>query len=250
MAFLRASVLRSSGRLLSARSAFTPSIVRLAFARTYATEGPLPHHKTIPPKGVTTRFQWEEELVNFLDSLPGATKFYTNADGSIRVPSDEELKNMVKLRSMLREGLSTSEYFKLSAEERKSFIANYELAKSKVAGDFDLGSEKIVDKVPVKDAKTGELEWEVVRERKKEGWEPYIYYGYIPLLGLLTLYFMFGQKNMMKNWALEELRLQTEEKYLKDEAYFNQLTPDQQLAKQLMVVDRILAGNYDELVSH
>ncbi|KAK9324914.1 hypothetical protein V1517DRAFT_316068 [Lipomyces orientalis] len=219
--------------------------------RTYARSlDPKDYANEIPKD--SPLFQWEDDIKYFLNTFPGATKFYTNADGSTRIPTDEELVSLVRLREYIRsgiDGVKISEYFTVPADKREAYFTDLEKLRSKLAGDLDAEEGKILDKIPVEDHE-GHLEWEVIREKKREGWEPLIYYGYLPIMGLITLYFMFGHKNVQKHWALEELRLQTEEKYLQDQAYYKSLTPEQQLQKQLIIVDKILSGNYDELISH
>ncbi|KAK9374237.1 uncharacterized protein V1513DRAFT_446444 [Lipomyces chichibuensis] len=219
--------------------------------RTYARSlDPKDYANEIPKD--SPLFEWEDDIKYFLSTFPGATNFYTNADGSTRIPTDEELMSLVKLREYIRsgiDGVKISEYFTVPADKRDAYFADLEKLRRKLAGDLDAEEGKILDKIPVEDHE-GHLEWEVIREKKKEGWEPLIYYGYLPIMGLVTLYFMFGHKNVQKHWALEELRLQTEEKYLQDQAHYKSLTPEQQLEKQLIIVDKILSGNYDELISH
>ncbi|KAK9477013.1 hypothetical protein V1514DRAFT_335176 [Lipomyces japonicus] len=234
----------------TSRSAITR--IPLIATRGYSNERSPKDFEDFIPKGVPL-FKWEEHIIAFLNQYPGATKFYTNPDGTIRVPTDEEFKSLALLRQAILQGnstLSASDFLKLDAGERASYLESFEQVKSKLAGDLDLSEGKVVDKVPVKDGKTGEVFWEVVRVQEKEGWERLIYYGYIPVLAFLTLYYAFGTSNDIKQWALEELRLQTEEKYLKDNITYNSQDPKLEREKHVLLAERLLAGEFDKLVSH
>ncbi|KAK9465257.1 hypothetical protein V1512DRAFT_266301 [Lipomyces arxii] len=220
---------------------------RIRFVRrTYATQ------RTIPPESDTTLLEEERDIKDFLSQFPGATKFYTNPDNSVRIPSDEEFISLLKLRDAVRSGElapKLSEYFKLNSADREAYVKNLETLKEKIPGDFDEDEGVIVDKIPVKDH-NGNIDWQVLRRGKKEGWEEIMYYGYVPVVAFIIFYLGFMHKDVTKHWALEELRLQTEEKYLSDQTFYKNLTPEQQVYKDWLVVEKILAGNYDELVSH
>ncbi|KAK9451901.1 uncharacterized protein V1518DRAFT_409861 [Limtongia smithiae] len=248
----RVAAAARASRRPAAVATFAPFCRTFSVSYTAHSKSPSADHESTLPKDAPL-FEWENDLKFFLATLPGATKFYTNADGTTRVPSDAELQNLVKIKTLMIHGapFTPAVYFSKSAAGQAEYVARLvdEVKRRVPIGELDMPDAVVVDKIPVHD-EHGHVDWEVVHAHKAEGWEPLIYYGYIPILAALTLYFMFGHKSTIRDWALEELRLQTEEKYLKDDAEYNSLTPDQQLAKQLIIVDRILAGNYDELISH
>ncbi|KAK7204585.1 hypothetical protein BZA70DRAFT_279520 [Myxozyma melibiosi] len=197
---------------------------------------------------------WETQLRTFVATVPGAFQHYAGPDGDLRPLTEPEFYEIVDLKRLMAQGIDIAGYFDKSPEEKQKLrdilvLQAEQQQKTIEEDDAHAHDATIVDKIPVKDHH-GNVEWEVVRERKKEGWEPLMYYLFLPMMGVFGVYFLFGSKNYMGDWALEELRLQTEEKYLKDDAFYNSLTPEQQHLKQLIVVDRIIAGNYDELISH
>uniref|UniRef100_A0A060T6B6 ARAD1B17886p n=1 Tax=Blastobotrys adeninivorans TaxID=409370 RepID=A0A060T6B6_BLAAD len=186
----------------------------------------------------------EKDIRKRLDALPPPGKLFQNPDGTTRNPSDQELKEAAAL-SILSQAkrMSYGDYFKLSNEQMGLFRENNE----DLTEYYSSGS-RILDKIPVLDKETGEVTWQIVREKQKEGWEELIYYGYIPGALLAMFFALFLDRETVSDWAMEELRLRVQERY-NDAASSSEegLTPEERKKRDALIVERIISGEYDRL---
>lgn len=188
----------------------------------------------------------ELDIRKRLDVLPGAGKIFQNPDGTARNPEDSELKEVAALSVLGNERrLALIDMLRLSPEQIRLYTDNQADLREYISN-----GKRILDKIPVEDPVTGETNWSIIREQEKEGWEPIIYYGFIPSL-LICLYFaLFLDKEDISEWALEELRLRAQEKYQDerlDLAKDSNISPEDIKQRDELIVERILSGEYDRL---
>ncbi|VVT44446.1 uncharacterized protein SAPINGB_P000419 [Magnusiomyces paraingens] len=188
----------------------------------------------------------ELDIRKRLDALPGAGKIFQNPDGTARSPEDAELKDLASLTFLANDRrLALVDLLRLSSEQIQLYIDN-----QADLNDYLSNGKRILDKIPVEDPTTGEITWSVIRANEKEGWEPIIYYGFIPAL-LVAFYFaLFLDKEDISEWALEELRLRAQEKYEGDRSELakeSNISPEEIKKRDELIVERILSGDYDRL---
>ncbi|KAK9458908.1 uncharacterized protein V1516DRAFT_681503 [Lipomyces oligophaga] len=235
----------------NARPAYAiPSVQRLPLAaKRFASSRIFPRSGIIP-KDVPL-LEWERQLILLFEKNPIAAEQFKTEDGSWRIPTDEEFAEFTEL------DIASSDHKQSSQLSRDQRLAILEKAKAAIASksqtekDFEFlnTAGPIVDKVPVVDHH-GVVTYDPVLKSDDSGWQGIVYYLYVPLLTAFSIFGLFFQENKSELWALEELRLQAEEKYLQSDAIYNSLTPEQQAYKQVMIVNSILAGDFDKLVSH
>lgn len=183
----------------------------------------------------------ERAVHDAIQRLPASARIFQKADGTPRNPEDHELQTAAALGALNQEArASFSDKFKMSSEQATQYEENTALLEP-----YFLQGRRILDKIPVQDAATGEVTWQVIREGQKEGWENIMYYLYVPgLLGALGLYFFLNKENL-SDWALEELKLRAQEKHgdkLEDIS-----DPVEKKKRDDLVVERIISGDYDRL---
>lgn len=188
----------------------------------------------------------ELDIRKKLDALPGAGKIFQNPDGTARNPEDAELKEVAQLSILANDRrLALVDLLRLSSEQIQLYADNQDDLRTYLSN-----GKRILDKIPVEDPTTGEITWSIIREQEKEGWEPIIYYGFIPAL-LVSLYFaLFLDKEDISEWALEELRLRAQEKYEGDRSELakeSNISPEEIKKRDELIVERILSGDYDRL---
>ncbi|ODQ79636.1 hypothetical protein BABINDRAFT_37307 [Babjeviella inositovora NRRL Y-12698] len=198
----------------------------------------------------------EIDIRERLDQLPPPNKLYHNADGTQRVIPDSELKILGELQVLVKDReLGVMDLLSLDEADKSFWTDNgddLELLQiiPKVQSHSD---SKIVDKIPYEDEKTGELKWKIVRGSSNEGWEKLIYYGFIPSLLAIFTVSLFKDEKSMTEWGSDELRLRVMEQELgSEEAAVAALknsnkTPEEIKARDELIVERIIAGEYDKL---
>lgn len=185
----------------------------------------------------------ENAIAAQIKSLPDPSKLYQNADGTPKSPADIELKGAAALGALFDVSrASLLDRFKLSSEQALTLNEN-----SAHLENFFLNGRRILDKIPVEDPATGEVTWTVVRENQKEGWEPIMYYGYVPGLLIALVFYFFLDKGSLSDWALEELRLRALEKFGDKGDNDVKLSAEEKKERDELVVERILSGDYDRL---
>lgn len=186
----------------------------------------------------------EKEISDRVLSIPHQEKVFQNADGSQRMPSDEELQTMAQLANLANKSRYTVwDKIKLNNEQRALVAQNDHYLQA-----FAHEGKVILDKIPKEDPITGEITWEVVRQNQKEGWEGLTYYGYIPALVLTLVFMMFLDKETPEEWAYEELKLRAQERYNEDlSSSDSSLTEEEVKRRDALMVERILSGDYDRL---
>lgn len=190
-----------------------------------------------------------------LDRLPSPLALYHNADGLARELPESELKTLGELQVLAAERkLTLWEHLRLQEPDLLFYLDNTaELEALQIIPPEDGSAGQIVDKIPYEDATTGELKWKVIRGNQREGWEPYMYYGFVPLLIGLLLAGFFKTNKSMAEWSEDELRLRVLEAELgSEEAAKAALrngdkTPEEIAARDRMIVERIVGGEYDRL---
>ena len=184
----------------------------------------------------------ETDIAQTLKDLPAPNKVYYNADGSVRDLEESQMKQAAALGALAgRDRLTFKDRLFIPREEMDLVVENDALLE-----DFFLNGRRIVDKVPVEDPKTGEVTWQVIREGEREGWQPLMYYLYVPgLLVALGLY-LFGDRENLSEWALEELRLRAQER-AGDTSTAEGLSPEEKKKRDDLIVERIISGDYDRL---
>lgn len=194
----------------------------------------------------------EEDIRYLIDSLPPASKLYQNPDGTPREPTDLELHKLAHL-SVLSEKrkLSLWDYLFLSEDNAKLYADNYTDIQNLLPNTENGASGNIVDKIPYEDA-NGEIKWRIVRETEKEGWEEITYYGLIPAYLLFLAVYLFKDDKGVNEWAADELRLRALEELEGTDAAIETLrndnkTPEEIKKRDELIVERILAGEYDKL---
>lgn len=218
---------------------------------------------------ISTLFKYKPQKFNFgleqeirlkLNSLPSVTKIYTNPDGSPRVPTDEEFKTIAELQNL---------YYKRNYSEWNWILPGIPKDQLQLFKDnsqdlthfgfVSKDSGKIIDKIPYKDASTGELKWKIIRETSKaEGWEIPYFYIVLPVFAYI-FYVKYTQQTKLRelegpDWAEKELRLRAMEDYFHgDTAKAKEFLSNEGKSKRKiqdrddLVVARILAGDYDKL---
>lgn len=188
----------------------------------------------------------ELDIRKRIDALPGVGKIYQNPDGTVRNPDDSELKEVAALSILANERrLALVDIFRLTPEQIKLYVENQSDLR-----DYLSNGKQILDKIPVEDPVTGEITWSIIRKEEKEGWEPIIYYGFIPGLLVCLLFAFFLDKEDISEWALEELRLRAQEKYegeRQEIAKDHDISPEELKKRDELIVERILSGEYDRL---
>ncbi|KAK9474789.1 uncharacterized protein V1510DRAFT_410667 [Dipodascopsis tothii] len=227
MSFLRGCLRQSSvaARPLRLRAGVRPSMA--SAVRSYAT--------AVESESLVR----EKQIKELLARIPKLSDV-TEAN------SDEVLKNMAALKALVWERQASL----IVTAEEKSLVDENNTVLQGLKVDGEQG--KIVDKIPIESA-DGHVEYKVVREGQQEGWEKIYYFGFIPTMALMGLLFIFKDDTNISTWALEELRLQTEQKYLEDRDDYRELvggTVEDERKRHSIIVERVLAGNYDELVSN
>ena len=204
--------------------------------------------------------QLEQDIRYKLSSLSSVSKIYTNADGTPRVPTDEEFKTIADLQNLYYKRNHSAWNLLLPGIPKEQIdlyrdntqdLKNFQFV-TKSAG-------KIIDKVPYKDDVTGELKWKIIRETEKaEGWELPLYFFVLPVFFYVcyakyTAHF-YDRENYGQDWAEKELRLRAMEDYFKGdtekakEFLSNEgKTPREIRDRDDMVISKILAGDYDKL---
>lgn len=198
----------------------------------------------------------EIDIRERLDQLPPANKLYHNADGTQRVIPEDELKLLGELQVLVKDRqLGVMDLLSLD-EADKSFWADNgdDLEALQIIPKVQSHNDsKIVDKIPYEDEKTGELKWKIVRGSVNEGWEKLMYYGFIPSLFALLTVTLFKDEKSMSEWGADELRLRVMEEELgSEEAAVAALkdagkTAEEIKARDELIVERIIAGEYDKL---
>lgn len=186
----------------------------------------------------------ENAIAKQIKALPDPTKLYQNADGTPKSPEDAELKGAAALGALYDSPrASLLDRFKLSQEQALTLNEN-----SAHLENFFLNGRRILDKIPVEDPATGDIKWTIVRENQKEGWEPIMYYGYVPGLLIALVFYFFLDKGSLSDWALEELRLRALEKFGDvPESDEQNLSNEEKKKRDEIMVERILSGDYDRL---
>ena len=134
-------------------------------------------------------YSLEQEIRQKLDTLPNVAKIYSNPDGTARVPTDSEFKTIADLQNL---------YYKRNYSEWNWILPGIPKEQLQLFKDNsqDLShfgfvskdSGKIIDKIPYKDANTGELKWKIIRETSKaEGWEIPYFYIVLPILLMFSM---------------------------------------------------------------
>ena len=205
-------------------------------------------------------FALEQDIRKKLDTLPSVTKIYKNADGTARTPSDQEFKTLAELQNLFyRRNYSEWNFILpgIPKEQLDLFKDNSQDLKNLEFVDKDSG--KIIDKIPYKDEKTGDLKWKVIRETPKaEGWEFPFFYIVLPVFAYIAYskYTAHMRRRAVEgpDWAEKELKLRAMEEYFHgDTDKAKQFLSDQGKSKREirdrddLVVSRILAGDYDRL---
>lgn len=200
--------------------------------------------------------QLEQNIRSKIDSLPKLDNIFTNADGSRRKPSDAELETLAQLNYLsTQRTLSWMNNFNLTEEQENLYNDNLE-----DLSNLNVSTKKIVDKIPFSDPVTNEIKWKIVREDEREGWERVTYYLYIPLLIGLVGILILKQDDDIMTWADDELMLRLRETHPDDqeliEALDNlipelevKLTRQQIDLRDAVIIERILSGDYDRLMS-
>jgi hypothetical protein len=202
--------------------------------------------KSFQPSAGFTAFseELEKEVSDQILKIPQQGKVFQNADGSQRIPDDEELKQVAQLAYLANKNRYTVwDKLKLNDEQRALLAQNdYYLQ------EFAHEGKAILDKIPKEDPITGEITWEVVREGQKEGWEGLTYYGYVPALLLTLVFMLFLDKETPEEWAYEELKLRAQERYNEDlTSSTGKLSEEEIKKRDALMVERILSGDYDRL---
>ncbi|ODV98137.1 hypothetical protein PACTADRAFT_47949 [Pachysolen tannophilus NRRL Y-2460] len=209
---------------------------------------------SLTPKKLAFNLELEKTIRSKIDSLPKLDNIFQNPDGSQRNPSDEELKTVAHLNSLaLERKLSLGDLFNLSKENESLYMDNEHDLKH-----FQISSQKIIDKIPYEDSKTGEIKWKIIRENEKEGWENIMNFGFVPAVILVFTILLFkNQDESIDQWAHDELLLRVKEKAeqendvellnsLKD-LKEQKLTQKELNKRDAIVIERILRGDYDKL---
>lgn len=183
----------------------------------------------------------ETALAHSIKRIPPSERLFQKADGTPRNPEDLELQTAAALGALNNQSRATfMDKFRMSQEQSTQYEENSALLEP-----YFLQGRRVLDKIPVEDPNTGVVTWQVIHEGQKEGWEPIMYYLYVPgLLAALGLYFFLDKTNL-SDWALEELRLRAQEKHgdtLEDIA-----DPVERKKRDDLVVERIISGDYDRL---
>ncbi len=222
---------------LTAKRAFSQS-ARLRAATVTATTGPSPGFSVFSEA-------LEKDIRTRIDNLPGAGKIFQNPDGTPRTPTDYELQEVAALGLLPKRRFSLIDYFKLSTSQYELLLDNMTDLK-----DYIDQGKVVLDKIPYEDPKTGEIKWSVIREESNEGWEKIMYYGFVPALILMGVVGISKKDDNIKQWAIDELRLRANERYegaAAAEIDAQPRTPEEQKARDELVVERILSGEYDNL---
>ncbi|ODV62794.1 uncharacterized protein ASCRUDRAFT_124044 [Ascoidea rubescens DSM 1968] len=196
----------------------------------------------------------ETEIRGILDSFPSASKLYQNPDGSPRTLEEEELKKLGKLSELIsKRDLKFVDEWLLSSKESSLFYSNCQDLAGLVPSYDPESSGKIIDKIPYEDPVSKEVKWKIVREKNQEGWEFPSYYVFTPLALSLLLVMYFKQDEGIETWAKNELRLRAQEAHegstakaiesLRDD----NKTPEEIKERDALIVERIIAGDYDKL---
>ena len=205
--------------------------------------------KQYPPSAGFTLFSEDLEttIQQKIKTLPNSTKVFQNADGTSRNPSDEELKQVAELGILANVKRATLfDRWKLSTEQQQLLNENTYYVE-----DFVSNGRKILDKIPSEDPITGEIQWTIIREKQKEGWEGLMYYGYVPGLLIAMFFALFLDKEDINDWAMEELKLRAQERYNKDMdeivSSTENLSAEDLKRRDALIVERIISGDYDRL---
>ncbi|AOA64809.1 Subunit of mitochondrial NADH:ubiquinone oxidoreductase (complex I) [Komagataella phaffii CBS 7435] len=198
--------------------------------------------------------QLEKEIRSKIDSLPKLNNIFQNANGSVRQPSDTELQTIAELNSLVtNRKLSLTDYLFQNAANQALYVDNEADLK-----ELDISSRQVVDKVPFKDAKTGEIKWKVVRENENEGWEKIMYVGFVPTMILIFAIVLFKDDKSIDEWAMDELLLRLKEKNLSDvelideldklsKSHVGKIGASEINKRDAVIIERILNGEYDQL---
>lgn len=199
--------------------------------------------------------QLEQDIRNTINALPPVSKLYQNADGTPRDPSHEELKLLSKLTELTQtRKVGVFEALTLNKENTDLFLDNQNELEKLVPSYENGASGKIIDKIPYEDTATGEVKWKVVREDQKEGWEKIMYFGFVPAMFLTLAIVLFKPDGGVQEWAEKELRLRAQEKHFDGDSAkaFESLKDNgksaaEKKARDEIIVERILSGEYDRL---
>lgn len=183
----------------------------------------------------------ETRLAQAISDLPASAKLFQKSDGTPRNPMDSELQTAAAIAALTSQQRATLfDKFKMTSEQATQYQEN-----SARLEPYFLQGRRILDKIPVEDAATGEVTWQIIREGQKESWENIIYYFYVPgLLAMGGLYF-FLDKGSLSDWALEELRLRAQEQH--GDALEEVSDPAERKKRDDLIVERIISGEYDRL---
>ncbi|CAN6611694.1 hypothetical protein TRVA0_004S04478 [Trichomonascus vanleenenianus] len=188
----------------------------------------------------------ENEIRKRFERLPPSGKIYQSPDGTARNPTDEELQEVAALTHLANvKRMTFKDYLRLSNEQMGIFRENQD-----DLSEYLSTGQRILDKIPVEDKETGEIQWQIIREKQKEGWEPLVYYGYIPAALLCAFFALFLDRENISDWALEELRLRAQERYNdgREELVNDGAVDAEELKKRdALIVERIISGEYDKL---
>ena len=196
----------------------------------------------------------ETEIRSILDTLPPTSKLYQNPDGSPRQPNEEELKKLGTLSELVnKRDLKFIDEWLLSKSDCELFYGNSETLTSVLPSYDSESSGKIIDKIPYEDPVTKEVKWKFVREKQQEGWEFPTYYVFTPIVLTMFLVMLFKEDEGIETWATNELRLRAQEaatgsteKAIESLRNDNK-TPEEIKERDALIVERIIAGDYDKL---
>lgn len=184
----------------------------------------------------------EAAIAKTLTSVPDPKKVYKNEDGTPKTPSDETLKQAAALGALVDVQRATlMDRFKLTNEQALQLNKNSYLME-----DYFLNGRHILDKIPVADPVTGEVTWTIVREDAKEGWEPLMYYMFVPGLMIALFFYFFLDRQSLDDWAMEELRARAQARF-GDASTDEGLSPEEKKKRDDLIVERIISGEYDKL---
>ncbi|KAH3673211.1 hypothetical protein WICMUC_003829 [Wickerhamomyces mucosus] len=195
----------------------------------------------------------EEDIRYLLDSLPTATRLYQHADGTPREPTDLELHKLAQLALLnQKRQLRLWEYFFLTETESKLYAENYSDIQRLLPSAANGANGDIIDKIPYED-KDGSIKWRIVRDNEDEGWEKLSYYYYVPALVLLVGINLFKEDGGINEWAKKELSLRAlEDQQESQGSVLAQLNNKDKSVEEIkkrddLIVERVLAGDYDKL---
>ncbi|GME77838.1 unnamed protein product [Ambrosiozyma monospora] len=177
----------------SALSATSPSSIAIASKRQFSQSAP----------AYKFDIEAEKRCRELLDTLPTFEYLFQNEDGSIRSPSESELKTIAFLNqySNSRKLSLVETFFSFPKEYENLYLQN-----DKDLLKLQTSSALIIDKIPFEDTATGEIKWKIVREGEdKEGWENIAHLFFIPAFVFLVVTLAWRDDLDVTEWAKREL---------------------------------------------